>query len=388
MINVLVVVYGASANEAGASLVLRKLILGLSSDFTFRIVTHEGTYFSEKRSEFERKGVEVVVFPMRKQKKLDYVGFQKTLKKYLECTNSATDIILTSNINLNSALSSVRRTRIPIVILSYSLNPLYTPWAICAFRLANKIVLEYPESDNLAFKLLRMFGYLKKLKSKTVVIRTPVDFARNPSTSYDKERTMGKLVYTYCGNIHPKKNLLRFALALREVAKNTKQQVVFRVVGKPVREKDERIIRKIEALANKSVKIEYEGAVPHEEISRYYETTDFFVLPSFQEGTSGSLREAVLSGVPCLASRIPGNLFVLKGFDALDQVAFAPCSKYSMKRAILFSLEHLDQLTNMASKIRKRKIEEFSSEEFLESFRALFTSLKMKETCHKGNEHS
>ena len=63
------------------------------------------------------------------------------------------------------------------------------------------------------------------------------------------------------------------------------------------------------------------------DVKELYEAADIFVFPSFREGLSVSVMEAMASGLPCVASRIRGNTDLLEntngGFlcdphDALD----------------------------------------------------------------------
>ena len=43
------------------------------------------------------------------------------------------------------------------------------------------------------------------------------------------------------------------------------------------------------------------------DVDRWYKAADIFVFPSFREGLSVSLMEAMASGLPCIVSRIRGN---------------------------------------------------------------------------------
>ncbi|HEX8974723.1 MAG TPA: glycosyltransferase family 4 protein [Patescibacteria group bacterium] len=74
-------------------------------------------------------------------------------------------------------------------------------------------------------------------------------------------------------------------------------------------------------------KVQFCGVVPHEEIAAYYRKANVFVLPSFNEGMSNTMLEAVASGLPILATDTGGtrelveegkNGFILKMGDYND----------------------------------------------------------------------
>jgi glycosyltransferase involved in cell wall biosynthesis len=69
------------------------------------------------------------------------------------------------------------------------------------------------------------------------------------------------------------------------------------------------------------------GWLEKEELWRIYLAADLFVLPSKSEGMPNALLEALGLGVPCIGSRIPGILDVLRHeellFDPLDEETLA-----------------------------------------------------------------
>lgn len=70
---------------------------------------------------------------------------------------------------------------------------------------------------------------------------------------------------------------------------------------------------KLEAYAKEldlDQKVNFIGEVP--EVHDYLSNSDIFVLPSEAEGISNVLLEAMASGLPCIASEIPGNQRVIK----------------------------------------------------------------------------
>ena len=70
------------------------------------------------------------------------------------------------------------------------------------------------------------------------------------------------------------------------------------------------------AAAEHGVRLELVPSVDHRELPRIYADADVFVLPSFTEGHSKVLIEAMSCGLPCVASDIVANRSVLAGGDA------------------------------------------------------------------------
>jgi len=69
----------------------------------------------------------------------------------------------------------------------------------------------------------------------------------------------------------------------------------------------------------------FTGWLEKEELWNIYDASDLFVLPSLNEGMPNALLEALGSGLPCIASNIPGNRDILQYeelmFDPLDEKA-------------------------------------------------------------------
>lgn len=58
---------------------------------------------------------------------------------------------------------------------------------------------------------------------------------------------------------------------------------------------------------NLNKNVSFLGQLPHSDLGAFYRVADIFVLPSFTEGNSVALLEAMFMGVPIVASRVGGN---------------------------------------------------------------------------------
>ena len=67
------------------------------------------------------------------------------------------------------------------------------------------------------------------------------------------------------------------------------------------------------------------------DVSEILRACDCFVFPSFREGLSVSLMEAMATGLPCIASRIRGNVDLLENsrylFEPADESALCQLLK-------------------------------------------------------------
>lgn len=94
----------------------------------------------------------------------------------------------------------------------------------------------------------------------------------------------------------------------------------------------------------KSVK--FTGYVEHEEVFSYLSESDIFVFPSLMEGMSNSLLEAVLTGVPIVASDIPPNRELLSRVSG--SILFRPASTDELAAAMCDMARDIDRKRALA----------------------------------------
>jgi len=103
------------------------------------------------------------------------------------------------------------------------------------------------------------------------------------------------------------------------------------------------------------------------DVRELYEASDMFVFPSFREGLSVSVMEAMATGLPCVVSRIRGNTDLI---DTLGGAHFDPHSVDECREMISSTLvKPFDEM----SKHNKEKIIQFSNEEVLVRMREIYS---------------
>lgn len=92
------------------------------------------------------------------------------------------------------------------------------------------------------------------------------------------------------------------------------------------------------------------------DVDRWYKAADIFVFPSFREGLSVSLMEAMASGLPCIVSKIRGNTDLI---DENGGIYVNPSSADSVASGIK---EILMEDSNKMADYNTRKIKRFACE--------------------------
>lgn len=107
------------------------------------------------------------------------------------------------------------------------------------------------------------------------------------------------------------------------------------------------------------------------DVKELYEAADIFVFPSFREGLSISLMEAMASGLPCVASNIRGNTDLLENTEGGFLCNVNDVSEYTEKLNLLVSNSELRATMgehNLAA------IQRFSTETVIKEMRNIYAT--------------
>jgi len=109
------------------------------------------------------------------------------------------------------------------------------------------------------------------------------------------------------------------------------------------------------------------------EVTRYYQASDIFVLPSYAEGMPNSLLEAMACGLPVIASRIGGVVDVVE--DGRSGILFEPGDVTGLSSAMIKLLKDVELRQRLGAEARKRIVEGFSIDKIADEYINLYGKL-------------
>ncbi len=132
------------------------------------------------------------------------------------------------------------------------------------------------------------------------------------------------------GHLRDEKDPLRPAMAVRELPADSRIRV--HQYGKPHTEEWGRQARREMQL---NTRYTWHGELPHHRIRQVYRRTQVLVLPSRMEGGANVISEAVVAGVPVIASHIAGSI----GLLGEDYPGYYPVEDEAALRDVLLRAE-------------------------------------------------
>ncbi|MEM2679619.1 MAG: glycosyltransferase family 4 protein [Candidatus Hadarchaeales archaeon] len=236
-------------------------------------------------------------------------GMWKTRKNFYVCHEAGDLDALAKNLPLFSKLTF------------FPLKELY----ICFIKKSDLIISATRECD----RFLERHGVRDYVKGRNFV---DTKFFRPKG-----KKPGGAFKILFVGRDEPRKNLG----ALKEVCRKLRG-VELNIIG---------------AVGENEGDVRYLGYVSDEELAEWYRRSHLFVLPSFWEGFSVSILEAMASGTPVLASvyAIPEEL---KKFA----ITFDPYSKNELSKKIQWIMENYEDVTRIAKKARNFVVKNYEKE--------------------------
>lgn len=112
------------------------------------------------------------------------------------------------------------------------------------------------------------------------------------------------------------------------------------------------------------------------DLSRYYDGASLFVLPSRREGMSNALMEAMLNGLPCLATDISGSQDLIS--SGINGMLVPPMNIEMLASGIDYMLAHPDKAEQMGRNGRKVILEKFDIRVIADKYLSIYKTLLNK----------
>ncbi|MFH1443858.1 MAG: glycosyltransferase family 4 protein [Candidatus Peregrinibacteria bacterium] len=226
---------------------------------------------------------------------------------------------------------------------------------------AKRVVLFHPQSKG----LLKRLGIAKK----TQVIPTGIDPA-----PYGIGRTASdRVTLTYVGRLESVKGVEDFLAAATSVLQDFPQTHV-QVVGWYPSTSSHSTGSGQAGQANHPLVNQYQKQVTftglRHDIPDILRSTDIFVLPSYSEGLSNALQEAMASGCACIASEVGGNRFLI--VNGVSGLLFPAGDREALRAHLRRLIEDPTKRRSLGEAARKRIEETFDWKVVGEEYRILF----------------
>lgn len=237
-----------------------------------------------------------------------------------------------------------RIPRIAAAVYAWTLG-----WLVLAS--AHRVVFFHPQPG----KLVRRLGIGRKLQ----VIPTGID----PSAYDAGPKKTGEVTVTYLGRLESVKGVDDFVAAAVPL-KAEFPQAVIQVVGwykegHPL-------------VAEYGDDVRFTGL--RDDVPAVLAGTDIFVLPSYSEGLSNALMEAMSSACACVATDVGGNAFLLQ--NGVSGFLFPPGDREALRAHLRRLLSDPAKRRAMGEAARRRIEERFSWDVVGNQYHALFDSVR------------
>jgi phosphatidylinositol alpha-mannosyltransferase len=188
------------------------------------------------------------------------------------------------------------------------------------------------------------------------IIPNGVDVVRfsptNPPISFLREEGYHNILFV--GRFDPRKGLRYLLQAMPHIIRKNHRVRLIVVGGGPLKKWYEQFIK--EEVRDK---VHFVGVVPPDILPRYYTTADVFVAPATEGESFGIiLLEAMASGIPIVASRIPGYSHVFE--DGEEGFFCNPADPLDIADKVLILLENRELRMKMGKSGRAKVMAKYA----------------------------
>jgi glycosyltransferase involved in cell wall biosynthesis/Ser/Thr protein kinase RdoA (MazF antagonist) len=174
--------------------------------------------------------------------------------------------------------------------------------------------------------------------------------------------------FVFVGRLHPQKGLDTLLQAFKQLHQQAGGALQLQLLGEgPLQEE---LILLCEQLEIADI-VHFMGQT--DQVIRYLQEADIFVLPSRAEGISNALLEAMAVGLPVVVSQIPGNVDVIE--HEKNGLLFTVDDPHSLAKSLLTVLTQNDLREQLGRQARQRVVDHFSLSYVADRYNALYHTL-------------
>ncbi len=177
-----------------------------------------------------------------------------------------------------------------------------------------------------------------------------------------------KKIILFIGNLIKIKGIFTLINALIDLRDKTDFYAI--VVG---RGEEEKVLRELIIKENLRDRVSLMGWYPQQQLPDFYHSADIFVLPSFIEGHSVAILEAMASGLPVIATAVGGNLETID--NGVNGFLIPVGDHISLSNKILELLKSDALLDSISKNCKETYSKRFSKKKQIEEYLKLYETI-------------
>ncbi len=274
-----------------------------------------------------------------------------------------------------AALRAAHRLGIPVVSTVFAKYPRSPKPLLRILNLrAGRIILQ--ESEVLVYESANTARDYSSPSGRVILNGINTDYFRPQLELRSRVRRSlsiggGEFVLLFLGRMDELKGIYVFVDALEELYR---RHVDFRAILVGSIEVQDLQTRLRQSQAGSNVTLL--GPMSKLDVLQYYCAADVFVLPSYLEGISSALLEAMSCGTPVIATKVGGNTEVVR--DGVDGILVEPRKPHEIADATIRLLEDKALRQRLGASARLRIIDQFSLERMTDEYVRAYSEARSK----------
>jgi glycosyltransferase involved in cell wall biosynthesis len=234
-----------------------------------------------------------------------------------------------------------------------------------ALRLADKVFIE----SRLQAKSIWTADQYRRHEDKLTVFHKGIDVERFSPETTNSENYSDLRIGT-AASLTPRKGIEYFIDAAAEINTTIDSDVEFLIAGEPSNAEDKKYARSLREhirLFGLEDRVRFLGWV--EDMPKYLNSLDVFVLPSLNEGIPGAVREALAMKVPVVATDVGGTADAV--IDGETGRLVPPKDRTAIADAVTTLLTSPEKRQRMGRNGRQHVVTKFSMQNYVDRYEKL-----------------